>query len=293
MSASLINGQITQKLDHADRGLSYGDGLFETIQVLNGKPLLWNAHLQRMKIGATRLKIPFDNQLSNCFAMDFKVLASGQLVDGVLKLTLTRGKGERGYKAPPDPNVTRISSLTIKSNPVREGNITPRERVQQGITICICETQLSRQPLLAGIKHLNRLEQVLARSEWHESQFSEGLVCDTQGFLVEACMSNVFWIKEDVLYTPQLSFAGVEGVIRNAIIEICTQDHLINIEQGYYKIEQLFDAQEVFICNSVFDIKPVSKICIEQESSNYIEFNIGSMTKLLQIKLQQYYLKET
>ncbi|MEH6442532.1 MAG: aminodeoxychorismate lyase [Oceanospirillaceae bacterium] len=293
MSASLINGQAAQELDHADRGLSYGDGLFETIQVLNGKPLLWSAHLQRMKVGAARLKIPFDAQLSSSFATDFKTLAGQQSVDGVLKLTLTRGKGERGYKAPLDPIVTRISSLTVQSNSAKAQSIDPRESAQQGISVCICETLLARQPLLAGIKHLNRLEQVLARSEWHESKFSEGLVCDTQGFLVEGCMSNVFWIKEGVLYTPQLSFAGVEGVIRNAIINICTQDRLIHIEQGYYKIEQLFDAQEVFICNSVFDIKAVSKICIEQDGSEYIEFNIGSMTKLLQKKLQQYYLKET
>ena len=164
----LVNGKVEGCVNVADRGLSYGDGLFETIAIRGGVPLLWDAHLQRMKHGAARLKIPFDNVLTAAFLQDFQSLLKHSTSDAVLKLTLTRGVGARGYWADPNAGVTRIAAISAMPD------MSALQAL--GISVRLCSTQLARQPLLAGIKHLNRLEQVLARSEWDDSHITEGIV---------------------------------------------------------------------------------------------------------------------
>jgi 4-amino-4-deoxychorismate lyase len=288
MSLSLVNGLTSDQLNIADRGLSYGDGVFETIQIRAGKALLWGAHLERLERGANRLKIPFDQQLKEAFVEDLSVLlnvADATLKQqSVLKLTLTRGIGKRGYKADPNAKPTRVTSLSTMPDML--------EKQQQGIDVIICQTRLARQPLLAGIKHLNRLEQVLARSEWDNEQITEGLVCDTQGNVIEGCMSNLFWVKSGVLYTPDLTYSGVAGIVRDTIIDLCKAQKLMTIEQGDYNLQHLLDAEQVFICNSVFNILPIVRICSACNTQTLAIFDIGTHTKILQKSLQQYYLKE-
>ncbi len=292
MSLSLVNGLASDQLNIADRGLSYGDGLFETIQINAGKALLWEDHIQRLERGANRLNIPFDNQLKQAFTEDFsKLLAVADAEDktlsqqSVLKLTLTRGIGKRGYKADPQAVPTRIASLSALPD--------QQFKQQHGIEITLCDTRLARQPLLSGIKHLNRLEQVIARSEWDDEQITEGVLCDTQDNIVECCMSNLFWFRQGVLYTPDLTYAGVAGVVRDKLIALCKQHQLAPIEQGHYPLQHLLEAEQVFVCNSVFNILPVVRISSVLERAEIATFNIGTHTKMLQQLLQQYYLKET
>ncbi|MCJ8300472.1 MAG: aminodeoxychorismate lyase [Pseudomonadales bacterium] len=284
MAKVLINGQSEQLLSTADRGLSYGDGLFETIQIADGAPLLWDAHLQRMQRGAEKLKIPFDDTLADLFYREFLSLLDSTSANAVLKLTLTRGVGKRGYKPDPRAAITRICSLTALPD------FTAQQRL--GIKVRLCQLQLARQPVLAGLKHLNRLEQVLARSEWDDPDITEGLVCDTDSYLIEGTMSNLFWVTNGVLYTPDLSYSGVEGVIRNALISLCRQKTQLEVKTAAYKLPQLLAADEVFVCNSVINILPVIKLLVDDKGLASMDYQVGPVTVRLQKMLHNLYLKD-
>ena len=287
MRGALINGESDQQIDVADRGLNYGDGVFETIQIRNGVALLWQQHLARMRHGAARLKIPFNDTTAALFFSDFAVLVNQFSGTGVLKLVLTRGNAERGYKIVDNP-VTRITTLSSMPDLA--------DLQCDGVSVLLCQTQLARQPLLAGIKHLNRLEQVMARSEWSHNGITEGIVCDTDGFVIEGCMSNLFWIKGNTLFTPTLSHSGVRGVIRNLLLELCDKEQLLSISEGFYKIQDLLNADEIFVTNSAFDVLAVTEIHLDQSSVNSglsgQVFKFGAKTRALNSLLQQHYLKE-
>jgi len=215
------------------------------------------------------------------------VLAKQFNGNAVLKLILTRGNAERGYKIVDNP-VTRITTLSTMPD------ITDLKR--GGISVLLCQTQLARQPLLAGVKHLNRLEQVMARSEWDRNDITEGIVCDTDGFVIEGCMSNLFWIKGNTLFTPTLSHSGVIGVVRNLLLDLCEEEQLLSISEGFYNIQDLLSADEIFVTNSVFDVLAVKEIHLDQSSVNSglsgQVFEFGAKTRALNSLLQQYYLKE-
>lgn len=265
-----FNGQLANQLDLSDRGLSYGDGLFETVQIRHGRALLLEQHWARLQSGLARLKFP-----ASSLALLQQDVAALTLPDsGVLKLTLTRGPGGRGYRLPDVAQVSRIVAL----GPLPEFSGQPAE---QGVRVRLCDARLGLNPLLAGIKHLNRLEQVLARAEWQDAAIAEGLVCDLEGYLAEGTMSNLFWVIEGVLYTPQLDRCGVAGIVRDRLIKIARQAD-ITVVEGRYPPAILDQANEVFVCNSLIDIWPVNQL--EQQS-----LEIGSVTRQLQQLLQQEY----
>ena len=154
-----VNGQPAESLALADRGLAYGDGLFETIKVQGGRAVLLERHLARLQDGCQRLKIPCDMPTLRGELLEYMQ----QLGDGVCKLILTRGVGQRGYGLP-DPCVPQ---RILQASAVPQW---PAAHQQQGIQLFACQLRLSEQPLLAGLKHLNRLEQVLARAEWSDQE---------------------------------------------------------------------------------------------------------------------------
>ncbi len=273
---TLINGQPDQSLDPKDRGLAYGHGVFETISIRDGKPLAWQSHLQRLYLGAQKLGIPIPDQLENTLLQDLArllQLSDDSLADrAVLKLILTRGGGGRGYAVIGDMPVNRIMSIT----PFPEYLGNP---AVQGVNVLMCATQLARSEQLAGIKHLNRLEQVLARAEWDDPDVREGLVADTQGNLIEGTMSNVFWIAGNTLCTPDLSHSGVAGIIREHILQYA--DALgLEAKVAEFSPTALASADEVFICNSVIGIWPVVRCTISSELS--YQWSPGPKTRLIQ-----------
>lgn len=268
-----VNGEKSRSLDVMDRGLCYGDGLFETIKVFQNKPLLLDTHFIRLALGCERLGIPFEG-LKERFEADIHDLltASGHPL-AVLKLTVTRGSGPRGYFSTNDLLPTTISSLSLA--PDFTHNAT------EGVALRWCHTPLSINPLLAGIKHLNRLEQVLARKEWESAEISEGLMKDADGFLIEGTMSNLFWVQEGRLYTPALDRCGIDGVVRQTVIDIAARQN-IPVVIGRFTETALCSAEEIFMCNSLIDIWPVRKL-------GTMEWKIGSLTRRLQALLKEEY----
>lgn len=266
---SLINGRNGSDVDIADRGLQYGDGLFETVRVQNGTPLFLELHLERMASGCGRLRLNFHHH--NLLIEEARRFTAG-LDQGVLKIILTRGSGGRGYRFDPDQCANRILSLH------QAPDYSP-ELAENGVQVRWCATELGINPSLAGIKHLNRLEQVLARSEWTEPGIHEGLMCDSDGFVVEGTMTNLFFVKHGRLFTPDVSYCGVAGVMRRRILELAGRAG-IAMEVSRLHRADIGLADELFLTNSVIEIWPVAGL--EGHA-----FNVGPVTRQLQSLVRQ------
>lgn len=241
----LVNGMPGSLVSVRDRGLAYGDGLFETIRVSAGVAPLLDLHFQRLAQGATVLRLPLNLQLLR----DEVTARAAQIGSGLLKLTITRGESQRGYAMPSQSAPTRI----LQSSPLPD---YPPHNAEQGIVLYPCATRLGYQPLLAGLKHLNRLEQVLARSEWQDAGHAEGLVCDLAGHPVECTMSNLFIRLEDAWVTPVLDRCGVRGVMRDYLMQQLAGRGDPVVERRI-DLDELLAAREVFCCNSVFGVWPI------------------------------------
>jgi 4-amino-4-deoxychorismate lyase len=246
---SLINGNSSDAISLFDRGLQYGDGLFETIAVEEESLLCWDEHIERLQSGCSRLKIPIPNQ--DTLTEETRRLTSS-IERGIIKIIITRGQGGRGYALPVNVESTRIISLY----PWPEYSFGNPD---DGINVRVCNYRYAHNSVLAGIKHLNRLEQVLARSEWTDSLIAEGVVLDHEENVIEGTMSNIFYIKNEILYTPELSACGVEGIVRQKIITLAAELHL---EICIHKIslESLMNADEAFMCNSIVGVWPIKMI---------------------------------
>ncbi|EAR20469.1 aminodeoxychorismate lyase [Nitrococcus mobilis] len=234
-------------LDPRDRGLQYGDGLFETMAVRDGR-IPWLAyHLRRLEAGCARLQItpPEVAELRR----EIAALAAGQS-RAIIKLIVTRGVGGRGYR--PDPDVPSHRILMRHPWPAYA-----QRYAQEGIRLRVCRTRLASNPALAGLKHLNRLEQVLARLEWDDdSRYQEGLMLDYQGRVIEGTMTNLFIVRSGCLLTPDLSASGVAGVMREIILETAARKSL-SCQMTTLSLPNLAQAEEIFVCNSVVGIWPV------------------------------------
>ncbi|EIK53913.1 4-amino-4-deoxychorismate lyase [Stutzerimonas stutzeri TS44] len=243
--------------------MAYGDGLFETIRVEHGQPQLLERHLQRLAEGCRRLAIPADLSLVRAELLAF----CGELHAGVAKLVVTRGIGLRGY-APPQPCHPR-RLLLASALPAY-----PAHNRQAGVRLFPCATRLAEQPLLAGVKHLNRLEQVLARAEWRDPVYAEGLMRDGAGRVIEGVFSNLFIVRDGVLLTAALQRCGVAGVMRAELIERAQQLG-IGVVVRDLAYEELLAADEVFLCNSLYGIWPVAAL-VEHA------WPVGALTRKLQ-----------
>ncbi|MBA6068021.1 MULTISPECIES: aminodeoxychorismate lyase [Pseudomonas] len=260
---SWIDGQDAAAVNLQNRGLAYGDGLFETIAVRGGRPSLLALHLDRLALGCQRLAIEADLALVRNELLQFAQL----LGEGVAKLILTRGDSQRGYAPVAGAQARRI----LQGSPLPA---YPGEHAEQGVRLYACQTRLAEQPLLAGLKHLNRLEQVLARAEWQDPAFAEGLMRDAQGRVIEGVYSNLFLVRDGVLLTAELSRCGVAGVMRAALLE---QARLLGIPTQVrdLPLEALEQADEVFVCNSVYGIWPVREFAA-------LNWPAGPLTRKLQ-----------
>lgn len=244
----LINGEVQTQIAASDRGLHYGDGLFETIALVDGRPRLWPRHLARLEAGCRRLAIPMPDPV--LLEQEALQLAKGQ-ARGVVKLILTCGSGGRGYAPPAEPSPQRI----LLSYPWPD---YPRSYWEEGVALRLCRTPLACNPVLAGVKHLNRLEQVLARAEWDDPAIAEGLMCNLEGQVIEGTMSNLFLIRDGRVYTPDLDRCGVAGVMRGVLLELLEAQG-IPCEVTALTLDEVRQADELLLSNSLIGLWPVCR----------------------------------
>ena len=242
MTSMVINlAGIEKEFSHNDRGLAYGDGVFETILVHEEKPVWWCEHWQRLIRGAEILNIRTPDEAIVSNACNRLLINANH---GVLKIILTRGSGGRGYAVPDDQDPRIIISLHPAPAPILET-----------VNLHWCETQLACQPALAGIKHLNRLEQVLARNEWQDANIFDGLMCDTEGNVVCATSANVFASIDGRWLTPKIDRAGIAGIARAWVLRQWPQ-----AQEAHLSRLQIEQADAIFICNAVRGILAVKRL---------------------------------
>lgn len=266
----LINGQTSDTVRADDRGLAYGDGLFETLRVCNGQILLLQEHLQRLEHGAGVLGIPCNLALIRQWLDDACRTAPAA---GVLKLILTRGSGGRGYRPPEEAQSTCIISQHALPK-------LPRVATGQGLTAFLCQQRLASQPALAGIKHLNRLEQVLASRELVGKSHFEGLMADYRDLLIEGTRSNVFVSLAGQWLTPRLSHSGVHGVLRRRLLE----NQGLALQHADIPLQELHKAEELFVANSVFGVVPIVSLQLDDRT---LSFRPGAFTAAAQACFDQ------
>jgi len=245
----LINGSDGAALEATDRGLLYGDGLFETIAVINGDMPLWDRHIRRLQEGCRRLGFdcPGEDQLHQ----EAKSLVSDDS-RCVLRIVVTRGSGGDAYRPPKATSPTRVLHR-------RSWGPRPESFWSQGIRVRLCDTRLAVGSPVAGLKHLNRLEQVLARREWDDPDIPEGLMLDDTGRVVEGTMTNLFVQRGKRLITPPVDRCGVAGVMRGMVMELAHEAGL-ELEQGRLTLNDLDNADGLFVTNAIIGIWPVREL---------------------------------
>ncbi|MBU2024982.1 MAG: aminodeoxychorismate lyase [Gammaproteobacteria bacterium] len=263
-----VNYRLDNSVSVADRGLAYGDGVFETILVFPKQFLQINYHLSRLYRGLSKLAMPFSLEQKSSLH-DFLHSDVLPLIreESVVKIIVSRGVGGRGYLAPENC----IHSIII--------GILPAPNYQahreKGVSLSISPIPISSNRFLAGIKHLNRLENVIAKQFMTGSDF-EAIMMNGNQELIECIQSNLFWCKQGILYTPSLEQSGVQGTYRKAIIQ---NQCNYTVQVGRFWLSDLMSADEVFITNSLMGIVPV--ICVTG-----VSFPIGVHTRKLQILMQ-------
>lgn len=259
-----LNGQPADSVSLTDRSFQYGDGAFTTMLSKSGQLVEWAYHRQRMQACLDTLFIP-QPDWSQVEAWLLHAASDASLAG--LKLHVSRGEGGRGYSATQvsAPNVI-ISDFAYPAH--------YQNWQQQGIALSVCQTRIGINPLLAGHKHNNRLEQILVKAELDRRQCLDGVVLNVSGDVIETSMANLFWRCGETLYTPNLDESGVAGVARRRVIEWAKQNQ-VGLHLGKLTLSDLLSADEVFITNSVLGAAPVTAI-------DSYSFSIGNLTRSIQ-----------
>ena len=257
---SLINGKFKDSISVYDRGLAYGDGFFETMlwdsfknkNNTNIGVEFWLRHLRRIKDGCKLMQInfPTDDEITR----QRNIILTASLKEeksGLLKMIITRGVGGRGYKF--EKNMAPTIIFLSLQKPKQE-----EEYFKSGVTVKICKTHLSKNTNLFGFKHLNRLDSVLARSEWEDEKIFEGIFVDSKQNILEGTMTNIFFVQKKTLFTPPIIDSGINGVMRQVVIDNAKLffDKVI-IQKINLKDVKKFD--QMFLTNSVLKVMPVSR----------------------------------
>jgi aminodeoxychorismate lyase len=242
-----LNGQFVPEeravVSVLDRGFLYGDGLFETMRVFNGKPFRWAQHLERLQRGAEflKIKLPFSSEALRDFAAE--LVAKNKMSDALLRLTLSRGVGVRGYSPRGAENPTIVMSL----------HAAPASGAPPRWKLIISSHRLPANEPLAQFKTCNKLAEILARAEADAAGVDEALLLNTDGFVVEGASSNLFWIERDTICTPPLAAGVLAGVTRAVVAEIC-QTLALKVSEKNITAEKLKRADGIFVSLSSFGV---------------------------------------
>jgi len=245
--STLVNGQACEAVSARDRGLAYGDGVFRTIRCEGSRLLSWVRHYAKLQADCAALGIACPTEV--VLLRDIGELAPQ---DHVVKITVTRGEAARGYAVDAMASPTRIVQLA----PLPHYDATLFE---QGAALHVCDWPLALQPRLAGVKHLNRLDQVMARREWSDASIFDGLMLNARGEVVEGVICNLFMLNGLALTTHPLDDCGVAGVTRAAVLDLAA---LLGwcVALRPFTMAELLRADGNFLTNSLAGVVPVGRI---------------------------------
>ncbi|MBU2887049.1 aminodeoxychorismate lyase [Gilvimarinus agarilyticus] len=268
-----VDGVRDKRLSPLNRGLAYGDGLFETCRLESGCIALWPWHRARMIDGLARLGIELSGSTLESLVQSALDDTSGS---GILKVIVTRQDGGRGYRA---SGICGACTVIIHY----PASIPPPSSYR----VRLCHTPIAQNPATAGLKHLCRLENVIARSEWSDDTIHEGLLLTQAGEVVEATAHNIFIAHSNVLITPDLSESGVCGVMRQVILNEVAPKIGIPTRVAPLTQAEMICASEIFLCNSNVGIVPVVDV-LNSEGGSLQQYVSGPVVQNLQAALEQF-----
>jgi 4-amino-4-deoxychorismate lyase len=246
----LLNGSPAQQVSPFDRAVHFGDGLFETIACRSGRPRFLTLHLERLQLGCQRLGIE-PGKLDEVRA-EVRSLA-GEVENSIVKVIVTRGTAlARGYGVTGREKAMRITFRYA----------WPPETAtesQDGVRVRTAKLRLGENPALAGLKHCNRLEQILARQEWSDPGIAESLLFSRSGRLVSGTMSNVFIVEGSRLRTPRLDLCGVSGVMRRVVLREAERAG-ISVQEDVLGVDDVHKASELFLTNARIGLWPLREL---------------------------------
>ena len=245
---NLVNGVEGDAISVRDRGLVYGDGVFRTFVLRGGTSLRWPRQYAKLAADCEALRIACP--AADLLERDLAAVAM-RFPDCVVRIVITRGGGERGYAIPAAASPVRV----VSASPLPD---YPQRHYERGVRVHLCRIRLAAQPALAGIKHLNRLENVLARAEWSDPGIAEGLLRDADDNVICGTMSNMFVARGGELVTPDLARCGVAGVQRELVIELASINN-IPARIANVSIDELLTADELFLVNSVIGVWQIAE----------------------------------
>lgn len=238
----IVNGRLDAQVSPLDRGFSYGDGVFRTMRMTAGSVASWPIHYSKLVEDCNRIDIVCPS--SDLLHADIQRLNDDEVADAVIKIVVTRGEGTRGYAL---PALAQPNRVVIKSAYPQY----PVSNFSQGVSLHLCQLRLGHQPQLAGIKHLNRLENILARMEWNSSAYADGVLQDIDGNIIECTAANLFIRSGKDLVTPDLAMCGVAGITRQRILQL-SEPLGLNVHIGRISMADMMSADEILICNSLY-----------------------------------------
>lgn len=259
-----LNGKPASSVSIIDRGFQFGHGCFETIAVANRQPLLLNEHLERLAKGLKTVLIPFSN--TDQTSLESEIAAFCQQTDEsnfIVKVIVTMGEGARGYSNPESPTPNRALIFSPLPQDLDE-------RTSKALVLGVSEQKLAEQTNLAGIKHCNRLSQILAKNTLDPS-WDDAIMLNDDGQVIEATSSNLFIVEGTSLITPDLSNQGINGVLREKIISTCASLLNLSVKVEALSLKRVLDADEVFLTNSIYGVQKVKQI----NGSEYEQFEIS------------------
>lgn len=266
-----INGQEQTQIAVSDRALQYGDGCFTTVAFAQEKLHFWPLHLSRLKDNCARLNIVF-NQWQELSDLLQQLVNQNLLTSPcVIKIIITRGTGGRGYSPIDVKNPSYIVSTHDFPSHYKQWQ-------HVGIELTVSSVKLGKQPLLGGIKHLNRLEQVLIKQELAQTRFEDAMVCNSDNEIVESSAGNLFWLQDGQWYTPFVDECGVEGIMRAHVCAVLASK-MQPVKEIRVQLNKEFTAQEMFVCNSLMEIVPVNTLFLN-EGQQHLKFTCAQVNVL-------------
>lgn len=257
----ILNGivyEINEKtINPLSQGFMFGYGLFETLKILDGKILFLNEHIRRLEESIVELRLKLDINKTNLVSDAYKLIEINKIKDGVLKVSYVKNN-DKNYLL-----------LTTRENSYSDSDY------EKGFKLMFSETKRNENSILCFLKTNNYLENLLAKEIASERGFDECLFLNTKDFISEGSVSNIFWVKDNVVYTPSVECGILPGIVRGKVLE-CIKRLDIRVKIGEFTKENLLDSKEVFITNSVMDIMPVSLI----EETSFTLDERGITTKL-------------
>jgi 4-amino-4-deoxychorismate lyase len=262
MLECLVDGEIASQVSAGNRGLHFGDGLLETIAMRAGRPRFWQGHVDRLAAGCERLGLAAVPQA--ILLREVQTVSAGQ-GDCLARIVLTRRTSDPFLEVGSHDSATRRIVCALPQPP------RPDDLAARGLRARICDLRLATQPELAGVSHLNRLQQVLARAEWTDERIGEGILLDGDDFVVSGISANLFLVFGDRILTPRLDRCGVRGVLRAALIGAFRE----RCEQRRIGLDMLPEADEIFLAGAVDGVVPVRAI-------DHWEYLVGPVTREVQ-----------